>query len=216
MQTYADATALINDSRVLACRVEDNGEPLTDVRSVSGLACDETRAYVQQLSDNPFQLRVSAVDRLVRAQAMLPPGWQLQVREGWRPIWVQEQLWEGSLTRLRESQPDLPEEALRTENARFTAPPDTAPPHSTGGTVDLALLQYGEPADMGWGFNEPGPGSCTAHPVGNRARQNRDILAHAMDAAGFINYPQEWWHWSYGDRYWAFQTTAPATLFGPL
>jgi zinc D-Ala-D-Ala dipeptidase len=36
-----------------------------------------------------------------------------------------------------------------------------------------------------------------------------------MDAGGFINYPQEWWHWSYGDRYWAFQTSAEATLYGP-
>ena len=24
-----------------------------------------------------------------------------------------------------------------------------------------------------------------------------------MKKAGFVNYPPEWWHWSYGDRYWA-------------
>jgi 8-oxo-dGTP pyrophosphatase MutT (NUDIX family) len=54
----------------------------------------------------------------------------------------------------------LKHEELRTENARFTAPPDSAPPHSTCGTVDLVLLKDGEPADMGWGFNQP------AGPVG--------------------------------------------------
>ena len=54
-----------------------------------------------------------------------------------------------------------------------------------------------------------------AHPVGGDARRYREILGQAMDAAGFINYPQEWWHWSHGDRYWAFQTSAEATLYGP-
>jgi D-alanyl-D-alanine dipeptidase len=215
VQTYADLEALINDPRVLACRIEDNGEPLADVRSVPSLRCDETRRDVQQLSENPFQMRTGALDRLVSAQEFLPSGYQLQVREAWRPIWVQERLWERSLSRLRDSRPDLPEEQLRTENTRFTAPPDSVPPHSTGGTVDLVLLCDGDPIDMGWGFNQPGPGSLTAYPVGESARRHRHILTQAMDAAGFVNYPQEWWHWSYGDRYWAFQTSADATLYGP-
>jgi hypothetical protein len=25
-----------------------------------------------------------------------------------------------------------------------------------------------------------------------------------MQAHGFVNYPTEWWHFSYGDRYWAY------------
>lgn len=215
VQTYADTEALINDPRVLACRIADNGEPLVDVRTVQSLTCDTTRKNVQELSDNPFQLRASALDRLVRAQGFLPDGYQLQVKEAWRPIWVQERLWEISFGRLRDGRPDLTDEELRTENARFTAPPDGAPPHSTGGTVDLVLLKDGEPTDMEWGFNQPGAGSRTAHPVGDDARRYRDILGQAMDAAGFINYPQEWWHWSYGDRYWAFQTSAEVTLYGP-
>jgi zinc D-Ala-D-Ala dipeptidase len=171
VQTYADAGALIDDPRVLACRIADNGEPLVDVRTVQSVACDMTRTDVQELSDNPFQLRASALDRLVRAQGFLPGRYQLQVKEAWRPIWVQERLWEASLGQLRDGRPDL--------------------------------------------TDQPGAGSRTAHPVADDARRHRDILAQAMDAAGFINYPQEWWHWSYGDRYWAFQTSAEATLYGP-
>ena len=68
---------------------------------------------------------------------------------------------------------------------------------------------------MGWGFNQPGEGSRAAAPVTKAARRHRDILASAMDAAGFINYPAEWWHWSYGDRYWAFQTGHGTALYGP-
>jgi hypothetical protein len=44
----------------------------------------------------------------------------------------------------------------------------------------------------------------------------RIILCTALDAAGFINYPAEWWHWSYGDRYWAFQGSKPAAIYGTV
>ena len=74
VRTYADVEALINDPRVLACRIADNGEPLVDVRTVQSVACDTTRKDVQELSDNPFQLRASALDRLVRAQGSFRTG----------------------------------------------------------------------------------------------------------------------------------------------
>jgi zinc D-Ala-D-Ala dipeptidase len=213
MQTYADLDALIDDPRVLAQRVVGADEPLIDA-STAGLAVDRTRTAVQQLSDNPFQLRSAVVERLVHAQENLPAGYRIQIKEGWRPIWVQERLWQQSLAQLRDSRPELNDAELRRENTRFTAPPDSAPPHSTGGAVDLILLYQGEALDMGWGFNQPGEGSRTAYPVSEHARRSRDILAIAMDAAGFVNYPAEWWHWSYGDRYWAFQTSHEA-LYGP-
>jgi zinc D-Ala-D-Ala dipeptidase len=79
----------------------------------------------------------------------------------------------------------------------------------------MVLLHHGEPADMGWGFNQPGAGSRTDYPVPIPARRNRGLLAAAMDHAGFVNYPAEWWHWSYGDRYWAFQTSRETALYGP-
>ncbi|MGH3405479.1 MAG: M15 family metallopeptidase [Streptosporangiaceae bacterium] len=47
-------------------------------------------------------------------------------------------------------------------------------------------------------------------------RRHRGLLGDVMDAAGFINYPAEWWHWSYGDRYRAFQAGRATTRYGPL
>ena len=215
MQAYADAGALIDDPRVLARRIADNGEPLVDLSTGATLTIDTSRARVQLLSDNPFQVRSGVAERLARAQAALPDGYQLQIKEGWRPVWVQERLWLETLDHTRASHPGLSPDRLHQESARFTAPPDSAPPHSTGGAVDLIVVHHGEAADMGWGFNQPGEGSRTAYPVDEAARRNRDILETALDAAGFINYPAEWWHWSYGDRYWAFQTARETALYGP-
>ena len=49
-----------------------------------------------------------------------------------------------------------------------------------------------------------------------RARANCELLARALRGAGLVNYPTEWWHWSYGDRYWALVSGAPAAMYGPV
>ena len=65
---------------------------------------------------------------------------------------------------------------------------------------------------------EDSDGACyfaaRGHPT--VARANRDLLASCLVAAGLVNYPTEWWHWSYGDRYWAFSTGSTAALYGPV
>lgn len=43
-----------------------------------------------------------------------------------------------------------------------------------------------------------------------------ELLARVLRGAGLVNYPTEWWHWSYGDRYWALMTGAPAAVYGPV
>jgi D-alanyl-D-alanine dipeptidase len=65
---------------------------------------------------------------------------------------------------------------------------------------------------------EQSDGACyfAADGISNEARARRDILAAALTRAGLVNYPTEWWHWSYGDRYWALLTGAPAALYGPV
>ena len=41
-------------------------------------------------------------------------------------------------------------------------------------------------------------------------------MAKVLSGAGLVNYPTEWWHWTYRDRYWALMTDAPAALYGPV
>ncbi|MEI3155363.1 MAG: M15 family metallopeptidase [Odoribacter sp.] len=39
--------------------------------------------------------------------------------------------------------------------------------------------------------------------ISRKARLNRKALCRLMRSEGFVNYPGEWWHFSYGDRMWA-------------
>ncbi|MGW2785442.1 M15 family metallopeptidase [Streptomyces populi] len=100
------------------------------------------------------------------------------------------------------------------------SPPEIAP-HSTGAAVGLTLVDAdGRELDMGTPVNanpEESDGACysAADGISGRARAHRRLLSDALIAAGLVNYPTEWWHWSYGDRYRALATGAGHALYGP-
>ncbi|CAG2335316.1 dipeptidase [Burkholderia sola] len=62
------------------------------------------------------------------------------------------------------------------------------------------------------------PGACyTRTPfISRAAARNRQILIDAPIRAGFTNYPSEWWHWSFGDRYWAAIQNESHAIYGPV
>ena len=104
--------------------------------------------------------------------------------------------------------------------SRFVSPLAVAP-HVAGAAVDLTLVDAtGEELDLGTPIDatpEQSGGRCYfAAEVGPDARAHRDLLARVLTRVGLVNYPTEWWHWSYGDRYWALTTGAPAALYGPV
>lgn len=74
--------------------------------------------------------------------------------------------------------------------------------HSRGATVDLTLLECAargrcRPLDMGTGFDLFDPLANTDSPRATSAqRGHRHRLRTAMQAAGFRNYPLEWWHYT--------------------
>ena len=46
------------------------------------------------------------------------------------------------------------------------------------------------------------------------AQKNRSIMSRALSSVGFVNYPTEYWHWSYGDRYWAYHKHKTYAIYG--
>ena len=99
--------------------------------------------------------------------------------------------------------------------------------HSRGSTVDVTLVPLGSNAspkwvvgdpvvdcaaplgvrfadtslDMGTGFDCFDPLSATDSPdITAEQRANRQVLVSAMEAAGFVNLPEEWWHYTLADE----------------
>ncbi|MFG1613253.1 M15 family metallopeptidase [Nonomuraea wenchangensis] len=207
---------LLSDPRIAAVPVEECGEPLVDLRGVEALRVDP------RLADDAgayAHVRQSVADLLVAAQTRLPRELRLLVVEGYRPVGVQRRYFASSVARHRAARPDWDEERAHAEAAKFVSPPEVAP-HVTGGAVDLTLCTSGGvELPMGTPVNatppEAGEECRTASAgVSREARANRELLIDAMTSVGFVNYPTEWWHWSFGERYWAFATDARHARYG--
>jgi D-alanyl-D-alanine dipeptidase len=207
---------LMSDARVAAVPVEESGEALVDVRG--SLLVDDRKHHDSQGAE--VHLRRGVLDRLLRAQALLPKGLRLLFVEGYRPPALQYRYFEEYAGELRADHPDWPADRIRTAASRYVSPPEIAP-HSAGAAVDLTLADAdGRELDLGTEMNaspEESDGACytAAAHITDEARTHRAILGEALGGAGLVNYPTEWWHWSYGDRYWALATGAPAALYGP-
>ncbi|MFG2456019.1 M15 family metallopeptidase [Streptomyces sp. NPDC048523] len=206
---------LMSDTRVAAVPVEENGEPLVDVR---GHLLVDDRKHEDSLGAEVY-LRRGVLDRLLRAQALLPGGLGLLFVEGYRPPALQRHYFETYAGELRAAHPDWSADRIHTAASRYVSPPGIAP-HSAGAAVDLTLADAdGRELDLGTAMNanpEESDGACYtgAANITEQAKTNRALLGEALNAAGLVNYPTEWWHWSYGDRYWALETGAPAALYG--
>ena len=213
-----NSVVLMADPRVTSIPVADCGEPLVDVRSSAALRVDH------RLADEDgdwLMLRQDVLVRLEVAAQRLPSGTRFLFVEGYRPPALQRRYFEDYSAELASARPQLPAPEVRQLASRFVSPPEIAP-HSAGAAVDLTLCSDdGVELDLGTAINanpEVSDGACyTASPaISPLARRNRSLMSSALLAAGLVNYPTEWWHWSYGDRYWALTTGRPAALYGSL
>jgi zinc D-Ala-D-Ala dipeptidase len=203
-------TTSIGDPRVAAIALRDNDEPLVVLDLEPG------RATTDQVL-----VRTGLAARLQHAQEALPVGIRLHVVEGFRSPAEQLAIIDAYSAQVRRSHPHADETEIRRLTARFVAPLDVAP-HIAGAAVDVTLADAdGGELWMGTAVDatpEASGGACYFDAAGldPSARLNRALLARVLGRAGLVNYPTEWWHWSFGDRYWAFVTGADSALYGPV
>ncbi|MFH9355308.1 M15 family metallopeptidase [Kitasatospora sp. NPDC017646] len=208
---------LMSDPKVASIPVAECGERLVDVRRSGSLLIDTRK---QDPADVFAYLREGVLERLLKAQALLPQGLRLLFVEGYRPPSLQRAYFEEYVSQLQAIHADWSTERIHSAASRYVSPPDIAP-HSAGAAVDLTLADAeGRELDLGTRMNadpEESEGACYTHAanVSMEARANRKLLGSALTAAGLVNYPTEWWHWSFGDRYWALITGEAAALYGP-
>jgi D-alanyl-D-alanine dipeptidase len=213
---------LIGDPRIKQVKVNECGDAFVDfAEHYQELTFDLERHHVQKKSKSISFGRKKVGEMLLNVQASLPPGIRLLIKECYRPLSIQKEFFEGYSSYLRKKFPEWNEEQVYTECSKLNAPVDVAP-HSTGGAVDLTLIDSaGNWLEMGSEFNadplETDYATYTeAQNISEIAKNNRKILSKAMSDAGFVNYPTEWWHWSYGDKYWAFSKQLPNAIFSSI
>jgi zinc D-Ala-D-Ala dipeptidase len=197
-------------------------EPVSELRRIRIVECCEPLVDFLEacprliLSEPRFNyrretlVRESVARMLCEACEALPKGHRLGIVEGWRAPYIQRRMHASVKAFIRGQNPDWSEHKLQRMVNQLSAPmnPRVPPPHTTGGAVDLVLMdEEGRELDVCSPF-DPFNHACYAFDAPGlvpKARERRMMMKEALNGAGLTNYPSEFWHWSYGDQGWAYR-----------
>lgn len=199
--------------------IEECGEPLVMLNDLDPDLIVVIPEYFQKKIENASEqqyFREGNAKKLLEAATFLQrihPTYRLAIADAWRPLEVQQSLFDGFARNIKEEHPDWSDEKVKTEAQTYVSIPSADPakpsPHNTGGAVDLYIIDGENEVPMGGPFDAFGEISRTnfyEDAVTEQEiewRNNRRLLNHVMSQAGFINYPEEWWHFDYGNQFWA-------------
>jgi len=210
----------VSEALVTRIPIQDAHEPLVSVNELmkkNGLSFVSTPE-----SGTKLLLRKSVAERLVTALRTLIQCSQgtltFKITDAFRPLTLQKKYFEEIKKNIAQKE-NLSGHALWERVTQFIADPDLCPPHTTGGAVDLTLVtaENGEEIPMGTSMNTINDLANTWHlSIPPHEHENRKKLFDAMTSAGFVNLATEWWHYSYGDQYWAAFTIAPHAIYGSI
>ncbi len=207
--------------------IQDNGEEFIDLISQDELSYGSS----PEIPNNTdyTKMRVSVYEKLCLAQNTLPTGIKFRIYEAYRSLSLQQKLFSERKDQLSLLYPEWNDEKLHKEVCKMVSPvlnfdgTKNTPPHSTGGAIDVYLINSGGSLiDMGiypgdWMQDNDGSISLTHSPaISEEVQANRKIMSEALEKAGFVNYPGEYWHWSYGDKYWAYHKNLPNAVYDSI
>ena len=142
------------------------------------------------------------------------------MRDALRTEAIVRALYKLYVSRLRSEKPWLSDWELDLQIRHLLAMPDdpVPPGHMTGGAVDVILgdvdgvrVDLEVPAKQ-IPRRQQAPTDCPGLPAVIVAR--RRALCSAMTSQGFHNYFKEYWHFSYGDGYWAVRRKSKVAIYG--
>lgn len=211
---------LLNDERIMSINSSENNDPIICLRNFNeNILIDETKKEIGNDSPLFCYAREEVAKKLVKAVAYLPEEYKFVIKEAYRPLSLQKSFFDDAFKYYKDQYPLKNEDEIYELTCQFVAPIKVAG-HVTGGAIDITLSKNGHELDMGSCFNDTPmePENLTytySKYINEEAKNNRAILINSMEKAGFINYPTEWWHWSYGDCYWAYFNKCHA-IYSPV
>jgi D-alanyl-D-alanine dipeptidase len=127
-----------------------------------------------------------AAEALGRVQRRaLAEGYSLKVFDGYRPVRATRAMVDWT---ERVGRQDLIRDGYIAARSR----------HNLGLAIDLTLVRDPDGGELAMGtpYDTFSEAAHTANATGEAAR-NRALLVQLMEAEGFTNYDQEWWHFSF-------------------
>ena len=220
--------------------IEENKDKLIAIPNCFKFICphpyyDLGAPYKEE--ESIWKLREEVIKRLLKVNDYLKlknNSFSLLIYDSWRPIKVQEFMFnrafclECKRLNIEVSVKDMDRyPKVKRKVEKFWACPSLdekcPPPHSTGGALDITLAdKYGNILDMGSNIDQmdekskPDFYKNIESDEANMWNYRRNLLKEIMVEFEFVQHPNEWWHFSYGDQLWAWKNKKPKAFYGKI
>lgn len=211
---------IIHEEELKLIEIIECDDPLISIKENTDFLIKMKPIRLEYAGENDLYARKTIIEMLKQAKNHLPKNLNFIIFDAYRPIKYQQMRFNTILNKIKSDNPDLTYYEARKEAFIYVFPPSnnpkTPPPHSTGGAIDLGLIdQQGNELDMGCEYGIFNDTTYTNNMLINvKQKENRKLLLTTMIKSGFTNYPGEWWHFSYGDREWAAYENKEKAIFG--
>lgn len=196
--------------------IKECGEQLVDIEKFcTTIKVDHSNRIVKKIGK--VLVRKTVAKKLCQAQKLLPKGVTFILHDAWRSQKVQQTIFQSFIDNSDKLFPGIPKERVLDEIKKYVHPwqGKYASGHLTGGAFDIRLVKNGRRLPMKssrLSYQENSKSSQLNLPL--NIRKNREMLASALRRVGFSNHPGEFWHWSYGDIYWAEREKQKIAIYG--
>lgn len=198
----------------------ENKEIFTSLSSVNiGNGYVKPFNDMEQLLGSDIYVRRTIAKMLTKAEKKLQKKFStlsLYVTYGYRSLEIQTERFLGELSKQKYFANAV---ELYEETHRYVAVPSVAG-HPTGGAIDIIIKDLKTNKIIDFGANQYDYSNKLIYVfspnVSKRARENRMLLRNILMSVGFAPFDGEWWHFSYGDREWAYYYKKKKAIYNQI
>lgn len=211
---YKNITRL---SDTIGIPVSENNEPVVELSKELFKIGYKKQDMVPFFGERIF-VRKTVAEMLISVQKDLSeeaPNLQLYIFYGYRTPAIQQKYFDSSLKIAKTENIGL-SDGEYLEIAHSMSAHIKSAGHTVGGAVDLTIWDRtaNKELDMGSDPIKFGDAAYTNYPgLTEEQKNNRNFLSRLMIKQGFAPFLGEWWHFSYGDKEWAFFCKKPNAIY---
>ncbi len=199
-------------------QIKECKEPLVDIKKLCpDIIIDLGTKRMQR--EKTAYLRKKVAEMICRAEKELPEGTTFIIGDAWRPKYIQKERINWFINYFSKKYPNWSKKKILNEVEKYVALSEGkyASGHMTGGAVDLRLWKNGRKIPMKCSKLTYQENAKSFQPkLPRHIQKNREIMFNALKKAGLSNYPKEYWHWSYGDIWWAKRNKEKIAIYGVI
>lgn len=199
---------------------KDNGEDLVVVQQiVSDIKCEYEKDDMVGYLGEDMLVRRSIAEKLKQASVELKndfPEYQYKLVYAYRHPDVQKRYFDIQIEKNKAM--GVSDDKIVAKAHMLVASPDVAG-HPTGGAIDITITTKDGDLDMGTriaDFSDKEKINTFFDGLTTEQKVNRMILRKYLLKQGFAPFDFEWWHFSYGDRDWAFYYEKSCAIYNQI